>query len=111
VQACTVTVETARERLVLSAVLACTFACRLDELIKSPRPAGLGVAPSRVAESAPVGSGSGSVPLVVSSARSDGLSWTAYRETGSAWIDRSVVEGAGRRETVEELTLTVGVRR
>jgi hypothetical protein len=79
-------VETTRERLVLSVVLACSFACRLDKLIDTPPPAGLGVAPSRVEESAPVGSGSGSIPLAVSSARPHAISWTAYRETGSAWL-------------------------
>jgi hypothetical protein len=81
------TVETTRERLVLSAVLACTFACRLDKLINTPPPAGLTVAPSRIAQSAPAGSsGPRSVALAVSSAQSDALSWTAHRETGAAWL-------------------------
>jgi hypothetical protein len=80
-----VNVETTHERLVLSVVLACT-ACRLDKLIDTPPPAGLGVAPSQVAESTSVGTASGSIPLAVSSAQASALAWTAYREAGSPWL-------------------------
>jgi len=81
------TVETTRERLVLSAALALTFACQLDKLIDTPGPPGLGVAPARVAESALEGSADARpVALVVSSARPAAPPWTAHREMGRAWL-------------------------
>ena len=83
----TVAVATTREKLVLSAVLALAFACRLDKLLETPRPPGLGVAPSRVAESADSGSGEvRTVALTVSSSPSRVISWTARREADSAWL-------------------------
>jgi len=87
VRARTVAVATTREKLVLSAVLALAFACRLDKLLETPRPPGLGVAPSRVAESAPAGSGvvrPGA--LMVSSSPSRVVAWTAHTESGAAWL-------------------------
>ena len=69
-------------------MLALAFACRLDKLLNAPPPPrGLGVAPSRVAASAPEGSRDvRPVALVVSSASPQALSWTAHRDSGAAWL-------------------------
>ena len=84
-QARTVAVATTREKLVLSAVLALAFACRLDKLLETPRPLGLGVAPDRVAESAPEGAGARPGELTVSSPRGP-INWTAHTDSNAPWL-------------------------
>jgi len=99
-----------REKLVLSAVLALAFACRLDRLLETPRPPGLGVAPSRVAESADSGSGEvRSVPLTVSSTPSRTLAWTAHSEGDSAWL--ALTDTSGSTPATLEVRLDPGDRR
>jgi len=99
-----------REKLVLSAVLALAFACRLDKLLETPRPPGLGVAPSRVAESADSGSGEvRSVPLTVSSSPSRSLAWTAHSEGDSAWL--ALTDTSGSTPATLEVRLDPGDRR
>jgi hypothetical protein len=95
-------VHTLPKRLVLPAVLALAFACRLDKLINTPPPlGGLGVAPSRVAASAPQGDSTvRSVALVVSSARAESLSWTAHRDSGAAWLVLVDSTGASPPDTI-----------
>lgn len=106
----TVAVTITREKLVLSAVLALAFACRLDKLLETPRPPGLGVAPSRVAESADSGSGEvRSVPLTVSSSPSRRLAWTAHSEGDSAWL--ALTNTSGFTPDTLEVTLDPGDRR
>ena len=95
---------TTREKLVLSAVLALAFACRLDKLLETPRPTGLGVSPSQVSES--VDSGSGEVralALTVSSRATRIVTWTARVESASPWIE--LVNDSG--STPDTLRFTV----
>jgi hypothetical protein len=110
VHARTGAVTITREKLVLSAVLALAFACRLDKLLETPRPPGLGVAPSRVAESADSGSGEvRSVPLTVSSSPSRSLAWTARREGDSTWL--ALTDTSGSTPATLEVRLDPGDRR
>ena len=108
----TVAVNTTREKLVLSAVLALTVACRLDKLLETPRPPGLGVAPSRVSESADSGSREArALALTVSSSPSRVVTWTARSESGSAWL--ALVNDTGStpdtlRFTLDPTNLTPG---
>ena len=98
---------TTREKLVLSAVLALAFACRLDKLLETPRPPGLGVAPNPVAESADSGSGARSVALTVSSpARA--IAWTAREEGDSAWL--ALTDASGSTPDTLRFTLNPGDR-
>jgi hypothetical protein len=98
-----------REKLVLSAVLALAFACRLDKLLETPRPPGLGVAPSRVAESADSGSGDRrTVALTVSSTPSRVISWTAHSEADSDWL--ALDNTSGSTPDTLRFTLTPGDR-
>jgi hypothetical protein len=70
---------------VLSAVLALAFACRLDKLLETPRPPGLGVAPDRVAETAPEGAEERLGAIRVSSPRGQ-INWTAHPDSRVTWL-------------------------
>jgi PKD domain-containing protein len=109
VHARTVAVATTREKLVLSAVLALAFACRLDKLLETPRPPGLGVAPSQVVESADSGSGDvDTLALMVSSNPSRVLTWTAHREADSTWL--VLTDASGSTPDTLRFTLAPGDR-
>ncbi|HEV8265630.1 MAG TPA: hypothetical protein VGQ06_11840 [Gemmatimonadales bacterium] len=86
--------DTTREKLVLSVVLALAFACRLDKLLETPGPPGLGVVPSRVAESAPAGSDEVRPLALTLSSGGSRVTWTAHTETGAAWLELTDDSGA-----------------
>ncbi len=94
-------------------MLALAFACRLDKLLETPRPLGLGVAPDRVAESAPEGNEARPRALMVSSP-SRVINWTAHTDSASSWLDLTDTSGRtpdSLRFTLNTNGLTPGMYR